>query len=119
MSRRNSQAGTSLVETCIILTFLLPVVATGMMVATAAGFRTVAHHLLYETLICVSEGQSSASCQQRLLKQLQQVIPWGRCEQLKITSSPTSWSARLVWRISELIRIKVQHQLPRRLVRSP
>ncbi|MCC7405826.1 MAG: hypothetical protein IT288_15610 [Bdellovibrionales bacterium] len=118
MKMSNSQLGSSVVETCLILSFLLPTVGAGLLVAAAASWRTLAHHILYESLICVSTGRSENFCSRMARQQLEQSIPSGKCDRLSISSTPVAWIGTLRWQLPGPLSFKVHHQLPRQLVRS-
>jgi len=104
-----------MVESAIILAVLLPAVGFGLLLATSAGLKTLANHLLYEGVICLAEGETVFVCKKKLHRQLKKIMPIGECQRVRLTSGPYHLRGDLVWKIGVGIKMHIHHQIPKRL----
>ncbi|MCB0365494.1 MAG: hypothetical protein H6624_19530 [Bdellovibrionaceae bacterium] len=113
-----NQAGTSLLESTLILSMLIPVFSLGFGISVVAGLKSIGHQALYESLICIAQGETPHHCERQLKMQLRRIIVWGRCENLRLHRGPYTIRGDLTWSFGSQLRLKLRHQIPRRLEKA-
>ncbi|MCB0384287.1 MAG: hypothetical protein KDD43_02760 [Bdellovibrionales bacterium] len=118
MTPLGNQSGTSVVESALILAVLAPLLIMGLGISMASGLKSLGHHALYESLICMAEGHIASHCEKKMKGQLERFFKWGHFEQIRLNRGPYTIRGQMIWHLGPRIRIKIQHQIPRRLEKA-
>lgn len=78
------------------------ILASGLTTAIALIITAWTHlwasHVVYETVLCVAEGQSQSMCTNKGRKLFHQFTRWGRLQQLHVQVGSRVWKGSIKWR---------------------
>ncbi|HMN68027.1 MAG TPA: hypothetical protein PKC28_05760 [Bdellovibrionales bacterium] len=97
--KKANERGGAFLESLLVTAFLLVLVTMLLVVFYALFARAWIGYQSEQALYCAAEGRPPPICKARWKSRLENFLPWGRVERLRLGKGRDKWNSEIVWTV--------------------